>query len=201
MLLYKNFSNGSNFLHTKFEKGFNKIRKIKDYSLTNLPDRTKIFLSALWFWVYITFYLNKLIGCMLGFILTYTPDSCIIDYSKILKEKNNPNTNIPEIIDAKLGNESITNKLKMLVQSQWDNEISDLGGINVKDIVSKYPALSTSVIWVSYVFQLEKKLQTMSDEEIGKAVKYMLISITDKAIYKESTLENEEELIFGEIPF
>ena len=205
----------NNFIYEKFEsiytKTKNRLSEIKKYSLDKLPDRTKIFLSALWFWVYLTFIFNKFIGCVLGFVLTYTPDSCInpslssslsfslpSSNSNILNKKEDE---VPQIINAKLGTETITNKFKMLMKSQWDNEISDLGGINVSDIVSKYPALSSSVIWISYLFKVDKKLQTMSDEEIGKAVKYMLINITDKVIYRESSLEDEEEILFGEIPF
>lgn len=176
-------------------KYFDRVKKIKNYCITDLPDRTKIFLSALWVWVYIGYYFNKIIVCVLGLVLTYTPDACIIFHPKIKNE------NIPKILDARLGSEHITNKLKMLINLKWDSEIPDAGGLNVKDLVSNYPALATTVIWVSYLFEADKHLQQMSDEEIGKSIRCMLINITDKAIYRDSSLETEEEILFGEIPF
>lgn len=174
-----------------------KITTIKRYSVNELPDRTKIFLSALWVWIYISFYINKVIGYIFIFVLTYTPDSCIIFHPKLIKKQKN----IPEILDAKLGEETITNKLKMLVKSQWDSDIPESGGVNVKNLVSKYPALSTSVIWIAYLLEVDKKIQEMSDEEIGKSIKCMLINISDKSIYRDSSVEIKEELLFGEIPF
>ena len=41
----------------------------------------------------------------------------------------------------------------------------------------------------------------MSNEDIGKTVKYMLINMSDKTIYRESTLDTDEKILFGEIPF
>lgn len=183
--------------HMSFTHYIAKIKKIKDYSIKDLPDRTKIFLSALWFWVFIAYYFNKLFGCMLGFVLNYTPDSCVVFHPKLLTEKKDT----PKILDARLGEEEITNKLKMLVNAKWDSEIPELGGVNVKDLVSNYPALSTSVIWISYLFEMDKKLKNMSDEEIGKSIRCMLINVSDKVIYREPSLETEEDILFGEIPF
>jgi hypothetical protein len=176
----------------------NRLIRIKNYCFTNLPDRTKIFLSALWFWIYITYYFNSMICYFLKIILMNTPDSCIAFQSKLIKKKENT----PEIIEATLGKEIITNKIKLLINLCWDKEISDVGGLNIKDLVSKYSSLSTSVIWISYLFNLEKKMQDMTDEEIGKKVKYMLINITDKIIYRDDgSACDDEEIIFGEIPF
>jgi len=175
----------------------NKIGNLKKYSISDLPDRTKIFLSAMLFWAYMAFYFNKLIGCMLGFILTHTPDKYIIYNPKLPKKT----VKTLEIIEAKLGPDTITNKLKLLVNSHWDDDILDFGGVNVKDLVSNYPALSTSLIWVCYILEMDEKIKSMSDEEIGKSVKHMLINISDKSVYRKSTLEDAEELLFGEIPF
>jgi hypothetical protein len=41
----------------------------------------------------------------------------------------------------------------------------------------------------------------MSNEDIGKTVKYMLINISDKTIYRDATLDTDEKILFGEIPF
>jgi hypothetical protein len=175
----------------------NKIQNIKKFAIQRLPDKTRIFISALWFWVYVAFYLNKLIGCMLGVVLHYTPDSCIIFHPKLLKE----NKDTPKIIEARLGTKPITNKLSMLINNKWDKEICENGGLNLKEILCSYPSLSTSVIWIAYLFDLDKKVKELDEEEIGKRIKYMLINISDKAIYRTSNLEESEDMLFGEVPF
>jgi hypothetical protein len=175
----------------------NKIQNIKKFAIQGLPDKTRIFISALWFWVYVAFYLNKLIGCMLGVVLHYTPDSCIIFHPKLLKE----NKDAPKIVEARLGTEPITNKLSMLINNKWDKEICENGGLNLKEILCSYPSLSTSVIWISYLFDLDKIVKDLDEEEIGKRIKYMLINISDKAIYRAPNLEESEDILFGEVPF
>jgi hypothetical protein len=172
-------------------------KKINNAKKNILTFRTNIFFLSLWCWVYISFYFNKVINYILSFILTYASDSCIIFHPKILTKKNN----VPEIIDAKLGEETITNKLKMIIAYQWDSDISESGGINVKNLLSIYPALSTSVIWIAYSFYSDKNLQTINDESIGKYTKFMFLYINDKFIYRKSLLEDGEDLLFGEIPF
>lgn len=185
------------------ERFVRRLRIIRDFSIKDLPDRTKIFLSALMFWVYVMYYFNKVVGYCLGMVLMYTPDSCIIYHPNVVKAitKKEPGVIKPDILDARMGTEVITNKLNMLINTQWDNEIDIFGGVNTKDLVSKFPALSTSFIWIAYLFELDKKLQIMSNEDIGKTVKYMLINMSDKTIYRESTLDTDEKILFGEIPF
>ena len=189
--------------HMVREKFTKRLCIIKNFSIKDLPDRTKIFLSALMFWVYVMYYFNKVVGCILGFVLKHTPDSCIIYHPTVVKAitKKEPDVSKPDILDARMGAEIITNKLNMLIKTHWDTEINDLGGVNVKDLVSKFPALSTSVIWIAYLFDLDKKLQSMSNEDIGNTVRYMLINLSDKTIYRDSTLDTDEEILFGEIPF
>lgn len=180
-----------------------KFKRIKDFSMKDLPDRTKIFLSALWFWAFIMYYFTKIVNCMLGFVITYTPDSCIIYHPKMIYNKNkshNKNSKKPKILDAKLGEESITNKIKMLVDLNWDDTI-ECGGVNTKKLMDKYPSISTSILWIAYLFEMDEKIENMSDGEIGKSIKHMLINISDKAIYRESSLEEREDILFGEIPF
>lgn len=179
-----------------FKKMESHCINIKKYCLTNVPDRTKIFLSALWFWIYITYCLNMMFCFILRLILSNTPDSFIAFQSTIIKKQDI----IPEIIEAKIDKEVITNKIKLLVKLCWDKEISDIGGVNVKDLLKYLPSLSKSTVWISYVYDIEKKIQTMTDEEIGKTIKHMLIDITDNTIYRNSD-KAEEEIIFGQIPF
>ena len=173
----------------------NRIINIKNYCFTNLPNRTKIFLTALWFWIYITYYFNIIICYFLRFILVNTPDSCIAFQSKFIIKKENT----PHIIKAEIDSNDITNKIKLLINLCWDNEISDLGGVNVKDLLSRYPQISSSALWISYIFNFEKKIQNMTDEEIGKKVKHIIICFTDKVIYRDDG--SNEDILFGEIPF
>lgn len=174
-----------------------KLSNIKNSVIKKLPDKTIIFISALWFWVYIAYICNHIFGRLLGYVLHITPDDCIIFHPKLLKE----NKDAPKVIEARLGTEPITNKINMLINKKWDVDISDSGGINIRELLTYYPKLSTSVIWISYLFDLDKKLETLDEEEIGKKIRHMLINITDKKIFRESSLDESEEIIFGEIPF
>ena len=177
-----------------------------------LPDRTKIFMSALWLWAYITFYIMKIFNYCLGFILTHTPDSFLI-YKPYLKSHIN---NIrPVILDAKNTNknkittETITNKIQSIVNMKWDRDINNdgdydkkiCGGLNFNDILTMYPALSDSVVWISYLFEIDKKVSEMSDDELGKQIKNILVNFCDQTLYRTSDLNNKENTIFGEIPF
>jgi hypothetical protein len=193
-----------------------------------LPDRTVIFLSALYFWTYIMCYMAKFVHVSLSFILRHTPDAFIIH-----KSGGTLTTSLVEVIDETTeqplgvdGNEPkrvskkmltrvniiqamadcipITNKIKNVIHSNWDNEIgadSDgkhPGGINVRDILS---FVKSPVVWISYLFEVDKKLSDMSDAEIGKAIKTVLIDFGDKALYRDSEMKKKEPMLFGEIPF
>jgi hypothetical protein len=171
-----------------------KCNDVKNYGLQNLPDRAKIFLTALWFWVYIAYYCNKLINYTLCVVLTYTPDAYMAYPAKLL------NKDKPKILYASLGNTTITNKLKLLINTNWDTDVPDNGGVNVRDLVSKYPSLAYAVIWVSYIFEIDKKINTMTNEELGKSIKHMYITISGKTINRGEFLD-DEEIIFGEITF
>ena len=170
-----------------------------------LPDRTKIFLSALWFWAYIMFYCTKLFNRILGLILTHTPDTMLI--YKPLKISTGGGEPRPKIIEARNGNSNITNKIKAIVDMKWDSDINNdgtqkiFGGLNIKDITNIYPSMSTGIIWISYLFEIEKKIADMNDEELGKNIKQILVDFGDKSLYRSSDLKKKEETIFGEIPF
>jgi len=188
-----------------------------------LPDRTKIFFSALWFWAYILYYYTKVFNVCIGLCLVHTPDSLIIFNPFNIKNQdqtdNQPIKNKPTIVDARMktkdsSHENITNKLRAVINSKWDVDIGNdncpfddtenkelFGGVNLGDIVSVYPTLSTAVVWVTYLFETDKKLNDMSDGELGKKIKHMLINFGDKSIYRTSSLQKPEKIIFGEIPF
>ena len=190
----------------------------------HLPDRTKIFLSSIWLWAYIMFYFTKCINTLLGLMLVYTPDSLIIFNPYLyLSGMNNTNKSIdcnkPIVIDAYLKTnngktECILNKIRALINAKWDidigndncsfdnSEIKELfGGLNIREIVKIYPLLSTSIIWIAYLFETDKILHSLSDDELGKKIKFLLINFSDNILYRNSNLENPEKIIVGDIPF
>jgi hypothetical protein len=173
-----------------------KFVAIKNFG-SNMPDRTKIFLSALVFWAYIMYYITKFMNVCLCIFIDYTPDSFLI-----FRPNRNVDKKIPEILEAKINeNKDISNKLNMLLNWKWDDDVGDSGGIRVKDIVEKYKSISTSIVWISYLFEIDKKLENMSDADIGKSIKYMLVNINEKVLYRDADLKTPEDMVFGEIPF
>lgn len=199
-------------------------RCINAVKAIHLPDRTKIFLSSIWLWAYIMFYFTKCINKLLGLILVYTPDSLIIFNPYLyLSGMNNTNKSIdcnkPIVIDAYLKTnngktECILNKIRALINAKWDidigndncsfndSEIKELfGGLNIREIVKIYPLLSTSIIWIAYLFETDKILHSLSDDELGKKIKFLLINFSDNILYRNSKMENPEEIIVGDIPF
>ena len=190
----------------------------------HLPDRTKIFLSSIWLWAYIMFYFTKCINKLLGLILVYTPDSLIIFNPYLyLSGMNNTNKSIdcnkPIVIDAYLKTnngktECILNKIRALINAKWDIDIGNdncsfddsavkelFGGLNIREIVKIYPLLSTSIIWIVYLFETDKILHSLSDADLGKKIKFLLINFSDNILYRNSNLENPEKIIVGDIPF
>ena len=178
--------------------------------VVSLPDRTKIFLSAIWFWAYIIFYITKCFNCVLGFLLMHTPDSFLIYKPLNISSKpKNVGEVKPKIIEARTDVENITNKIKAIVDMKWDSDINNegddsqkiFGGLNIKDVLSIYPSLSTSVVWISYLFEIDKKLAEMNDEELGKNIKHLLVNFGDQSLYRTSDLHEKESAMCGEVPF
>lgn len=191
-----------------FDKYKNALHKVQ------LPDRTKIFISSLWMWACLMYYFTKVINVFLCFVITYTPDSLIIFNPFAIKNANNMPIIIDAYIKTKDNTEQITNKIKTLINMKWDTDIGNencplddgifkdlFGGLNVNEIVKVYPKLSTSVIWIAYLFEVDKSFSNLSDEELGKKIKYLLVNFSDKLIYRNSDLKTSEDLMFGDIPF
>jgi hypothetical protein len=193
-----------------------------DFSDLNMtiPNRARIFMSALWFWTYVMFYVTKCINVILHVFITYTPESMIIfkhDTSNILSTKkssecmkNSPPTilkaHIHKTTNSKTINENITNKIAAILQMKWDPDISDenddlFGGLNICDILDIYPVASDAVIWIAYLLELDNKILNTSDEKIGKYVKIMLVDLKNNAIFRTSNLQNKINTMCGEIPF
>jgi hypothetical protein len=177
---------------------------VKAIAEIKLPDRTRIFFSALWFWTSILYYYTRALNAFLGFCLIHTPDSLIIfnPYFMLhnIKAPSKPSENPRPIIlgaQMKAGrvHEIITNKLRNIINIKWDEDIGNdncpfdnseynelFGGLNLKEIVDIYPTLSTAMVWIVYLFETNKKLSSISDEELGRKIKYMLINFSDKSI-------------------
>lgn len=186
----------------------------------DLPDRTRIFISAIWFWAYILYYITKLINGAIGIFLHLTPDSCIIFSNiNVINSKDKNTINKPIILDARLKTdknryEIITNKIRSIINNNWDVDIGNdnspfdeteknnlFGGMNIRDIINVYPTLSSSIVWISYIFETEKKINSMTDAELGKKIKHMLINFTDKTISRTTDMKTPEKIIVGEIIF
>jgi hypothetical protein len=176
---------------------------LSKFTVPKLPDRTVIFLSALYFWAYMMFYFTKVINISLGFALRHTPDAFVIHKRESTLIEAVPLVKRINIIQAMAGNIPITNKIKNVIQSHWNKEIGEdddgvcIGGIKVCDVLS---FVKSPMIWISYLFEFDKKLSEMSDDEIGKAIKTILVDFGDKAIYRDSDLCQKEDMLFGEIP-
>jgi len=203
-----------------------KLQSIKKFSTESLPDRTKIFLSALWFWTYILYYFTKIINIFLSCIITYTPDSCIIFKTKAIKNKDTPiiieakkykkkpgvksqdttNNDATDITTANINTtsqdmEDITNKISTLFNWIWDKTIEDNGGVHIKDIISKYKALSSSYLWIVYMFNIDETIENLDNAEIKQKINHMLIDFSDRVIYRNNDMKTPEDIIFGEVPF
>jgi hypothetical protein len=168
---------------------------LSKFTVPKLPDRTVIFLSALYFWAYMMFYFTKVINVSLGFVLRHTPDAFVIHKGGSTLVESDPVVKRINIIQAMAGNIPITNKIKNVVQS-LDDEF--MAGIKVSNVLS---FVKSPMIWISYLFEFDKKLSEMTDDEIGKAIKTILVDFGDKAIYRDSDLDIKEHMLFGEIPF
>jgi hypothetical protein len=168
---------------------------LSKFTVPKLPDRTVIFLSALYFWAYMMFYFTKVINVSLGFVLRHTPDAFVIHNEGTASTKDVPLVKRINIIQAMADNIPITNKIKNIVQTLDDEFIT---GVKVRDVLS---FVKSPMIWISYLFEFDKKLSEMTDDEIGKAIKTILVDFGDKAIYRDSDLDIKENILFGEIPF
>ena len=179
---------------------------------------------------YFTKCINKLLGLILVYtpdsLIIFNP---YLYLSGMNNTNKSIDCNKPIIIDAYLKTnngktnngknnnvktECIINKIRALINAKWDidigndncsfdnSEIKELfGGLNIREIVKIYPLLSTSIIWIAYLFETDKILHSLSDDELGKKIKFLLINFSDNILYRNSKMENPEEIIVGDIPF
>jgi hypothetical protein len=207
---------------------------ISHFNVSQLPDRTVMFLAALRFWTHIVFYFAKMTTLVLGFVLSHTPDSLML-YRKntvtieVVDPPNTPNSNeSPEsstadtptknrtfgtiqILKAMAGDKPITNVIKTIISMNWDASVGgyDNGDTSNTDLpkiigglrADAFKFLKSPIVWISYLCDLDTKLSSMSDIEIGQKIRYMLLDFSNKSIYRTSNLSDKESMLFGEIPF
>lgn len=195
-------------------------------------DRTIIFLFTLKLWTYFFRYCLKILDFFLYTLIKFLPDSGIIYDGRHLVNWFNPNKQRENvnIIDARdHNNNTITNKLKLFLNFNWDKSACDeLGGINIEKFCEW---VGSSMIWIAYVLEYEKikvNLDNLTNNEIHISpemhrikdnIKGMLINIDEnlqtivsKYHYFTDTLDtiineeekNEEEeydIDFGDISF
>jgi hypothetical protein len=187
-----------------------------------IPDRTRIFLAALYIWTWILFKLSLIVNVLLGLFLSCFPNDLIPNIKsktpvKII-EANDDDGNI------------ITNKLKLYMNMYWDKTMcDDKGGVNL-DRFASY--LNTTMIWVNYLLDCEKEKEeennnisgvSSDSDEYGYYNKLYnrkkkvyestpkqkhsmpmiaIINIGKKVIRKISNaIETDEDINFGEINF
>lgn len=166
-----------------------------------LPDKTRLFLAALWVWTYILFWFNRLLQAVLKIILVWLPNQL----TPTISYKTPP----IRVLEARDGfGRVITNKLKLFINNNWDNSIAERGGVDL-DMFCKY--IGSSVIWVVYMFDYE--IDNKYDEYITAIqnkkftsrdmhgfIKTAIIDISNKIIKKFDNINEyrAEEIIFGE---
>lgn len=158
----------------------------------SLPDKVAIFSYSLWIWVYITYTFNRFIGLFLKLILTYLPDRLVLS-----KDENKK----PTIINANINNKNITNKIKLIINKFWDDEIGENGGVNVREIIKHYPLLEKSIVCIYYIFEIEDEIKEIKIQDMPKTIKCILLNISKNIYHSSDNSYNGEEMLFGELPF
>lgn len=195
---------------------FNKCKK------SEMPDKTKMFLTALYFWGVILYYISTLFNFMLRIIITHIPDYLTViprplkwmPFNKLGIFKNTPVVK-PVILDAKIHDSShnimpFTNKLKLLIATLWDEDIGDEllgsdvpdGGLNLKDLSKVMPDIKNMCIIAKYIF--EKNVDKIPDQELREHVKFIFIDFADNLIYRDESRINKtsaDKIDYGDIGF
>ncbi len=166
-----------------------------------LPDKTKIFLAALWLWTWVLLQFNRLCGMILKCILISMPDN----YVPV------PRVSVPvKVIKARdASGNIITNKMQLFLNMKWDQDLFDgKGGIDI-DQFAKY--VGTSFIWVAYILEYElgtsynkfislMKVGHINSKIFEELIRGVAIDVKNKLLYKLSNLE-PESILFGEVNF
>ena len=186
----------------------NKCKQIKT------PDKAKIFITALYCWGVLIYYLSSIFNFGLRLVLVYLPDSMVVNPLEYLPISNK--TPKPKILTASIGDGSMpttpfTNKLKMLIAHKWDENIGDaplgsdtvLGGLNLKAVAQVYPDIKQVFLVAKYLF--ETNMDKIPDKELRNQVKFIFVDFAKKVIYRDENTHGpdakSEKVKFGDVPF
>jgi hypothetical protein len=180
--------------------------------LPDVPDRTKMFLMALYIWTLLVYYFTKLINLILEMIISYVPNNLILYKFNYIGQKKGNNVNVIQARD-KFGN-FITNKLNLYMNLKWDKELNTQsnGGVDL-DNFSKY--IGSSVIWIAYLLECDQcneykdAIESLNKQDFNlykmeNLIKIMILDFSNKLIYKfgkNDDVFQTENIVFGEINF
>lgn len=186
---------------------------VNKWKKSEIPDKAKLFMTALYCWGVLIYYLSSIFNTVLRMALVYLPDSVVVDpfeYLPFVMKSDQPK---PKILSAIISNgqyatKSFTNKLTMLINHKWDENIGEaqlgaddlLGGLNVSEIAKVYPNIAQALLIATYLF--EKNVDKIPDEELREHVKFIFIDFAKKVIYRtEDDNDDSEKIVFGDIAF
>lgn len=186
---------GEKFL-TKFREEFKDQFKI--------PDRTRIFLGALWIWSWILLQLTIFANFILRLIIQWLPNYLMPNIA--------PNSPVKVIDAADANGNNIKDKLNLFLNLKWDEEMfENKGGVDL-DKFLEY--LGTSIIWIAYLMEYDKEpsyadvLNIIKDkghptyDELSELVRIAIVDTKDKLIDKfGKQIKQNEEIVFGEVNF
>ena len=120
--------------------------------------------------------------------IVYAPDKLII-----IPPSKSTSRNQIKILKARTNEQIITNKIKLFMNLNWDDEFcDDDGGVRLKKMAHW---LKTPVIWVAYL------VDSHASPETNEKIRTMLIDFGKNAIFKDSKLKKTVEILFDEVNF
>ncbi len=182
---------GEKFL-TKFREEF------------QIPDRTKIFLGALWIWSWVLLQLTIFANFVLRLIIQWLPN--------YLMPSIKPTSPVKVIEASDENGNNVKDKLNLFLNLKWDPEMFDNRGGADLDKFLEY--LGTSIIWVAYLMEYDKEPSyadvlniikehgRISHDELNELVRIAIIDAKNKIIDKFGRhIRQNEDILFGEVNF
>lgn len=169
-----------------------------------IPDRTRMFLGALWVWSWVLLQMTIFANFMLRLVIQWLPN--------YLMPHINPTSPVKVIEAADEKGNRITDKLNLFLNLKWDAEMFENKGGADLDKFLEY--LGTSIIWIAYLMEYDKNpsyadvLNTIKDngristDDLAKLARIAVIDTKDKIISKINKDEHsDEDILFGEVNF
>jgi hypothetical protein len=170
--------------------------------MSETSSRVQIFLFVFWIWTWVLFQINQLISMFFRIILFYIPDG-YLPYKVVSPIR------VLHALDEK-GN-SITNKLQMFLNKNWDREgCPNTGNVDIEQFAK---ILKISIVWISYILESDVKPEyieilerkTERREIFKDLIKKIVIDISGKIIVYLTDCKNnellDEPLVFGQVNF